>query len=304
LTPGTLDLIAAQKQRQDEGRARIAADHSSIENYRQSLVYQHFDQPESPLLEPFYALYQKIFSLEEEQEPIEGFQTVLRLNWDSEAQRCCGPVYEVVTIVTDPQSGKLIGAANYTIFSYPEADSSPESFDGSCQLNFLCIDFDYRGIGLGSHLLDMLETNVRERVTATTGRAMPRLFFTCEQNNPTRMTPDQIDADAVAALIEPYERLRWWAKRGYARLGFAYEQPPLSPDHEPCSYIDYYIRIPADPIETRTSFPSMPLLEHLRRFFFFSVGKFSTDMETNPQWLEQRDELSRNRVIPVFPPVT
>src|SRR5262249_10847017 len=123
-------------------------------------------------------------------------------------------------------------------------------------------------------------------------------FVTCEQNNPDRMTHEQLDEDLKAALIDPRERMAWWRRRGYRKLGFDYCQPPLSPDHEACTYIDYFVRFSGS--ETHDSLPAGVLLEHLRRFFYVSVGKFERDMDEEPNWMRQRDQLAKAREVKVL----
>jgi hypothetical protein len=135
-------------------------------------------------------------------------------------------------------------------------------------------------------------------VAGKTEASAPLTFVTIEQNNPARMTPEQRRADLEAAGIEPDRRLRWWANKGYRRLDFPYQQPPLSPDVEACAYLDYYARVPGDPDRRLRSLPADILAEHLRRFFFVSVGKFAGDMGSNPEWLRQKDYLSGRSEIP------
>src|SRR6185436_11277068 len=117
-------------------------------------------------------------------------------------------------------------------------------------------------------------------------------FVTCEQNNPARMSAAQLDADMAAALIDPYERMRWWRSRGFAKLAFDYCQPALNPGQEPCRYIDFFVRFVGDQPSRRRALPAPLLAEHLRRYFFVSVGKFEQDMRRDPTWVGQRDALA------------
>jgi hypothetical protein len=41
------------------------------------------------------------------------------------------------------------------------------------------------------------------------------------------------------------------------------------------------------------------LREHLRRYFFVSVGKFEIDMSGNAQWLQQERELRKLQSISI-----
>ena len=213
-----------------------------------------------------------------------------------------GPFYEAITIVRGHGGQKVVAAANYTIMSYPGRQRAVVGFDGSCQLNFICVDKTLRGVGLAQALLSHINAKITDVVSSETGVAAPRIFITCELNNPARMTAEQIETDAAAALLDPLQRKQWWSNRDFARLDFPYEQPPLSAQHQPCAYIDCYLRIPDDDMRNIRSFKTAPLLEHLRRFFFCCVGKFEIDMTRNEQWLRQQKYLEERDVIPILQP--
>jgi ribosomal protein S18 acetylase RimI-like enzyme len=301
LLPTTRALIDQQRKRQLAARSRIKAAHGSLKSYISKLEFIDIDRSRSPLLQDFYALYEKAFSLAEEREPLSGFETVLAFNQHAQVQAGFGPFYEAITIVRDYKT--VIAAANYTIMSYRSPQRARIGFDGSCQLNFICVDKTVRGVGLARALLNHVDTRISDVVSSETAAAAPRVFITCEQNNPARMTQKQIETDAAAALIDPLERTRWWSKLEFSRLDFPYEQPPLSVQHQPCAYIDYYVRIPNEDMGSRRSFQTRPLLEHLRRFFFVCVGKFDIDMTRNEEWLRQKKYLEEREHVPVHQPV-
>ncbi|HET9395619.1 MAG TPA: hypothetical protein VFO36_06145, partial [Nitrospiraceae bacterium] len=146
-------------------------------------------------------------------------------------------------------------------------------------------------------LLAHLDERMRGFIAARAPHAAKAFFVTCEQNDPSRMSADQLEDDLKAAGIAPATRLAWWRKRGYRRLDFRYEQPPLHPDADPCTYLDYYARLSDGEPSANDSIGSAVLIEHLRRFFFVSVGKFAFDMNKNPQWLRQKRELEHREEI-------
>ena len=280
---------------------RIGRDYGSIEAYRATLEFIDIGSPDCPRLADFYALYESVFALAEEREPLSGFVTALAFNRDNRAQALVGPFFETISVLRDPETEKVLGAASCTILSYPEKQGGAAAFfDASCHVNFLCVDKAVRGIGLGDTLLWHVDHRVRQVAAAATGVPTPRYFVTCEINNQTRMTPAQIETDTAAALIDPAERLRWWTKRNFARLDFPYDQPPLSAQHLPCTYVDCYARI-GDGSGPEISFlPAAPLLEHLRRFFLASVGKLAIDMARNAQWQRQKRYLEARAFIPLL----
>ena len=276
-------------------RSRLAAEtivseYGSSAAYRTGLLLQTIDTPSDPQLPAFYDLYKQVFTLADEREPLEGFTAVLALNEDGPAQREFGPFHELMLVARDPRSLEIVAAVNFTLYAYPDR---AYAFDASCQMHFLMVREDMRGLGIGNSLIGEVEKAITAFVRTHGGLACPRAFMTCEQNNPALMTRDEILADARAALIHPYARMDWWRERGFRRLDFRYMQPPLSPDHAPCTYLDYYARPSNATSETITSIPSDVLIEHLRRFFFISVGKLAFDMNANPQWQTVRAALGK-----------
>jgi GNAT superfamily N-acetyltransferase len=276
---------------------QIAKDHGSIHAYRSGLQAEIITAPGVPLLDEFYRLYQTVFTLDDEREPFEGFSQVLAFNGDKTIQSEFGPFIETVITLRDLQTKELVGAANPVFYAYPK-QKEDFGFDASCQLNFILVRDELRGLGLGNVLLQRIEAELA--IFARKQCQGSRFFVTCEQNNPSRMTSAEIVADAEAALIDPNDRMRWWRRRGFKRLDFPYVQPPLSATQDACGYLDYYVRFgdegPSGPKTLATSV----LREHLRRFFFVSVGKFAVNMDENREWRSVRDFLSARENVAIF----
>jgi len=281
--------------REHRRRSRLTADSivsefGSSAAYRTGLLLQTIDTPSDSHLPEFYGLYEQVFTLPDEREPLEGFTAVLALNEDAAAQREFGPFHESMLVARDPLSLEIVAAVNFTLYAYPDL---VYAFDASCQMHFLMVREDMRGLGIGSYLIGEVEKAIVSFAQTHCDLPHPRAFLTCEQNNPAHMTRDETLADARAALIHPYARMDWWRERGFGRLDFRYMQPPLSPDHAPCTYLDYYARLSSATPDIITSIPSDVLIEHLRRFFFVSVGKLAFDMNANPQWQAVRAALRK-----------
>lgn len=290
LSPASRQLIQTQLAREDRFRRDTLNACGSTAAFVQALQAETFDSSASPLLEPFYLLYERCFPLREEREPIEGFARVLDLNRDEQAQERYGPSHEFVTVAKREASPDIVAAANFIVMPYDRTSRDRYGFTGSCQLNFLCVAPEVRGVGIAQHMLDHVDAIVARKLTDVTAEARPAWFTTIEQNNPGRMTQEQIERDAAAALIDPAVRGQWWSKRGFRKLAFNYVQPPLSAEHDACTYIDFYAQL-AGAAKSADALPAAALLEHLRRFFFISVGKLETDMEANDHWLSQKKRL-------------
>jgi GNAT superfamily N-acetyltransferase len=283
------DELKRQRARQVAFRANVTDAKGSSAGFLARLALSDITSGDDARIEKFYELYSAVFTLEEEREPIDGFRTVLDLNTDARVIKDFGPLREQVTVAQDP-SGRIVGAANYILYAHDEAAARRYGYAVSSQLNFLCVDQNYRGAGIAQYLLEDLYRKVG-LYAAEQGRAGAG-FITCEQNNPARMTAEQLEEDMAAALIDPYERMRWWRARGFAKLDFDYCQPALNPGQEPCTYIDFFVRFVGGGANERRFLPAPPLIDHLRRYFFVSVGKFEQDMNRDPTWTRQRQALA------------
>lgn len=264
-----------------EKARQIRAAHGSVDAYRRTLEVEVITRPDDANIAAFYRLYRSVFTLEEESESIDGFMKVLNFNWDTGVQQDFGPLIEPIFLLRDPSSHEFVAAANFSIYAYPEQRAA-FTFDVSCQLHFLLVREDLRGLGIASDLLNRIEAEVTQFGIRHCGAH--RSFTTCEQNNPIKMTDEQLIADATAALIDSYDRISWWDRRGFRRLELPYIQPPLSVGAEACRYLDYYVRCPPQEAVSSVLIPTPVLREHLRRFFVVSVGKFMVNMDQNPEW--------------------
>jgi hypothetical protein len=296
LDAATKELLAAQKAREQALAARLSKSRGGLEDYRRYLRIVEIDGADDQRLHDFYALYARVFTLEEEREPLEGLQTVLRLNDDAELQSSFGPFREVIVLILEQGRPEPIGATNLILFAYPD---TLDGYQGSAHLNFICVDEERRGAAVAGLLLADLDARAIGFARRHSTNDQSGVFITIEQNDPKRMTAKELRQDARAALIDPYDRLEWWRRCGYRKLDFVYRQPPLSPKHRACEYLDLYIRNLKMNRRGPTALPSDVLREHLRRYFFVSVGKFEIDMSGNAQWLQQERELRKLQSISI-----
>lgn len=296
LAAQTIEAIHTQKEREARRRAVVTSQFGSIRAYIERLQVAVFNSPSAAHLADFYALYERCFPLEEERESIAGFQKVLALNSNAQAQAAYGPAEEHISVAFADRPGRVVGAANYILMPYDQVLASASGYDGSCQLNFLCVDPDYRGVGIARRMLELVREHCDRRFALTSRQTAPSWFITIEQNSPDRMSPEQIEADALAALIDPRDRSHWWRRNGFRKLALAYVQPPLSKDHAPCAYIDYFVQANGQV----ACLPAVALLEHLRRFFYLSVGKLEVEIETSDAWQMQRAQLQANTAVRIL----
>ena len=204
------------------------------------LVYTSAD---SPGFERLYALYRSVFPDPDEAEDLPGIKASLELVGDAALTERYGKFEEFWIAALD--KGEVAGGVNFTAFKGSR----------SAHINYLFTSTESRGRGIGSALLE----KVREISQAD--------WIFCEQNDPSLMTPEQLEADIAAAGISPEQRSAWWRRRGFGKLDFRYVQPPLSPEKEPAEGMSLNVCPSEGPV------PGAIVAEHLRRFFYISVLK-------------------------------
>jgi hypothetical protein len=85
-------------------------------------------------------------------------------------------------------------------------------------VEFITIADTHRSVGHARHLLATTEDRLRASASIR-GRQLACIF--AEIDDPFRPT-------GAFDSMDPFARIRWWARRGYSRLELPYVQPPLS----------------------------------------------------------------------------
>ena len=207
------------------------------------MTFLVYTDTEASGFEKLYALYRSVFPDPDEAEDLQGIKASLSLVGDAALTERYGKFEEYW--IAALEKGEVKGGVNFT------------AFEGSlsAHINYLFTSDGSRRHGIGSALLD----KVREISKAE--------WIFCEQNDPSLMTPEQLEADYAAAGISPEERIGWWRRRGFGKLDFRYVQPPLSPEKEPAEGMSLNVCPSDSPV------PGIVVSEHLRRFFYISVLK-------------------------------
>ncbi|MBR6457960.1 MAG: GNAT family N-acetyltransferase [Bacteroidales bacterium] len=202
-----------------------------------------------------YALYKGIFTDEDEAEDLDGIRASLALVGDAGLVRTCGAFNEYW--VAAEQDGAVVGGVNFTAFEVPALGIT------TAHINYLFTSAAWRGRGVGSALLEEVKAVSRAD------------YLFCEQNDPSLMSAAELEEDFRSSGIDPLERIAWWTRRGFGRLGFRYVQPPLSPGKAPAEGMSLNVCPSESPLDAKV------LQAHLRRFFYISVLKSRT-AEGNP----------------------
>jgi hypothetical protein len=259
------------------------------------LEFIELTRDDDAALQEFYNIYATSFPLPDEQEPIEGFIDVLRMNADRDVQRNFGPYQEVLLAIRDPESRAIVGGLVFSVtFGQKHWDAG---IAGSVQAIYLFLDRKFRE----RHRLD-----ARAIVPEIERRALeicrPHAPATCmeiaiffEVNNPRKMLAHQIKADYDMSGLDPYKRYKNWIGLKCRPLDFNYVQPPLNSEKKAVDYLDLFYYGPRERI------PAAMLAEHLRAFISVSVLK-GKDPRKDPDFLEMDSTLRATAHVRVIDP--
>lgn len=217
--------------------------------------------PSSPLLERFFAGYDRAFVLPDEREELDGFRDCLALNgtrpaWATQAHA------ELAMVATDGAHGALLGGANFLATRMPDVAGHPPV---AVALNYIFVEQQARGRGLSRRLLQAV-ARLANRAVADENAPPPAMFI--EQNDPLLLTEAESARDTARSGTGQVERLRIWDRLGARIVDFAYVQPALSARQSADDGLAYAaVGFPLPAIAPNY------LHAHLRSFFGISVLK-------------------------------
>ena len=225
------------------------------------LVISATTSPSSPVLDCFFAGYDRAFVLPDEREELEGFQACLALNPVSRS-RYSRLHAELVMIATDGHDGPLLGGANFLATRMSHVTGHPPV---AVALNYIFVDHAIRGRGLSRRLLKAV-AQLANRAVTDGGDAWPAIFI--EQNDPLLLTEAESARDTARSGTDQVERLRIWDRLGARIVDFPYVQPALSAQQSADDGLAYAaVDFPLPAVS-----PAY-LHDHLQSFFGISVLK-------------------------------
>lgn len=234
--------------------------------------------PDSPVLQEFYAGYDRAFVLANEKEELAGFAECLALNQGEpyrELSRSLGAFREVV-MVARGQDGRVVGGANF--IAYPVAEQL------CLNLNYVYVLPDSRRQGHFSALVAAVAEVAAHALDRPKGT--PTLTF-IEQNDPLKMSADDYVQDTGHTGLDQVDRIAIWAKLGARIVDFGYVQPALSEAQEADPNLVYSVLGAGG-----SSLAACTLRAHLERFFSISVLK-GGGLQSSPEAEAQIADLTR-----------
>ncbi len=258
------------------------------------LVLRATERPDSPLLDHFFAGYERAFVLPDECEGIDGFRSCLALNEVSRHR--FGRLHrELVMVINCHATGQLYGGANFLATRMADV---PVGYPAvTVALNYLFVDAAVRRRGFASTLKTLVCSLANAALDLTADAMPPALFL--ELNDPLRLSDEEYAKDTLHAGIDPVERLTFWARLGGRLVDFPYIQPALSA-HKECddSLALAAINLTGDAVDAGY------LAAHLESYFAISVLK-GGDPNTNLTAISQQAAIARaaakNQAISLLP---
>lgn len=236
------------------------------------------EDPASPILQAFYAGYDRAFVLPDERENLAGFVDCLRLNLTLPSQ--FGRQHSEQVLVVTGDDGALLGGANFLATGMTAPGGPPVSV----ALNYVFVEAAARGRGLARVLIAAAQRMAALALTGSDSGPESAVFI--EQNDPLALSAADYAADTAHAGIDQVDRLAIWASLGARVVDFPYVQPALSAEQEPDDGLIYAaLRFPG------ASIPPAWFHDHLQSFFGVSVRK-GAPLDDDPVSTRQLDALA------------
>lgn len=247
-------------------------------------------EPDDPLLDVFFAGYDRAFVLPNEKEERSGFLECLALNLPPAYDRLAGrygPFREFVAVAVDTAGGAetIVGGANFICYPLP-ADGVPPLL--ALNLNYVFVLPEHRRRGHLGRILAACDGLARQAFLplddAPPTSALALAMF-MELNDPLRLDADAYALDTGHSGLDQFQRIGVWARMGARIIDFAYVQPPLSATQA----ADHTLLLAVLGMAGHALSPCL-LHDHLARFFAISVLK-GGDPAVSPDAAAQLDGL-------------
>ena len=256
-------------------------DDSYDEKLEGNLRLRATTDPVSPLVNHFFAGYDRAFILPDEREEIEGFRNCLALN--ATLPTLFGRRHREFVLTVDDEDGALLGGANFLATGMTAAGGPPVSV----ALNYVFVERASRGRGLARTLVGAVASVANRSLLGGGEQPAPAIFI--EQNDPLKLSSDDYAADSARSGLDQIDRLGIWARMGARIVDFDYVQPALSADQDSDDGLIYAaLQFPVPAV------PADYLHDHLQSFFGVSVRKGESIADDADAW-GQLEALSAQR---------
>ena len=157
--------------------------------------------------------------------------------------------------------------------------------------SYLAVRNDFRTEGLGTKLIH-LRDQILARDALELNCQLKGLII--QVSDPEFMGTEEIERD----VMNPFERERFWKRRGYRKIDFDFVQPPIRKGEPPVEYLSLYM------------FPYCPEWKNMKRIpraelrnvinCFIKCTGTPGPSETDPSYLQMRAELATQKHFQVL----
>lgn len=244
--------------------------------------------PASPILDEFYAGYDRAFVLPDEREDLAGFRKCLALNRTH--RTAFGRTHCELAAVLEDEAGRRLGGINFLATAIDRPSAPP----AAVALNYVYVDEGFRGRGLLRHALTAVRVLAARTLDLSAKDGAPAVFI--EQNDPLRLTPEECAADTRRSGLDQVDRLAIWARLGAQVVDFPYVQPALSPDQQAEDGLIYAaVDYPDEAVDAGL------LHDHLESFFGISVLKGEAEPPGGAAARQIAALAARGHAVPLLP---
>ncbi len=258
-----------------------------------------------PMFDGTHALFGKFFFhdnnlLLDRPEPLvsrDGFDRLFSFNDNADVQQRWGPMRLQFTYAYDPHEDRVVGGSTYVAMILPAAIAQESGLDVIYMGATLFVDTDQRGRGLALTVVDRREDAVARYAAGITGKPAEQINLLAihEQNDPRKMTLEEIEADIEATGTHPCVRMIGSRREGWRTLDARFHYREIdSPGDEGIDYMSLCVKgrgINPPPVTLPPSVIAHFLTTYAAR------RHLGRDPSGDPKLIEQLDSLRRLQVL-------
>ena len=234
--------------------------------------------PNSNEVKQFHDVLVEAFPDHHEREDLEILRWNLRRgSWTTQDEVCR---YHLVVATQD---GRAVGGVSFYFYS-SEGNALGMG-------SYLAVRSDFRTEGLGTKLID-LRNRILSRDALEPNCQLKGLII--QVSDPEFMSAEEIERD----VMNPFERERFWKRRGYRKIDFDFVQPPIRKGEPPVEYLSLYM-FPYCPEWENMGYVSRAELRNIIDCFIKCTGTPGSP-ETDPSYLQMQAELATQEHFQVF----
>lgn len=208
--------------------------------------------------------------------------SILRRNlkegsWSEGDENCR---YHLIVALDDNRN--VVGGVSFYSFGFKDYALGMGSYLG--------VKKEFCSNGIGTKLIELRGQTLFEDAKEF-GRNLKGLII--QVNDPCRMSDDEIKNDSM----NPYEREKFWKRRGYKKIAFNFIQPSIRDGDPPMIYLSLYIYPYCSQWENINLMSSKGLSDIV--YCFIRCTGTVGSIETDPSYIQMKSELAKQEFFVV-----